>query len=105
MALALVVLLAAAGCGRHQAAYVPYPSSPNEGKVWADIAPMIDAQCGGKACHGAGSAHGVYSGDQQAFIKDKKIISRSLFVTKTMPKNGSLSPREAKAIQRFYDHN
>lgn len=105
VALGLLLMLIAGGCGRHKAAYVPYPGSPDEGKVWADIAPLIDNKCGGKACHSAGSVHGVYAGDQAAFIADKKIIYRSLFVTGTMPKNSQLTPREQRAIQKFYDNN
>lgn len=105
VALALMSLGGPAGCGRHKAAYVPYPGSPDEGKVWADIAPLIAAKCGGKSCHSEGSVHGVYAGDRRAFLGDKKIIIRSLFVTKTMPKNSQLTPREQLAIQRFYENH
>lgn len=94
-----------AGCGRYEARYVPYPQSPETGKVWQDIAPIIAQRCGGTACHSEGSRHGVYVGDRAAFIKDKKIIYRSLFVTKTMPKNGALTDRERAAIERYYQNN
>lgn len=101
----LLVVFGLEGCGRQNAVYVPYPGPPDEGKVWADIAPLIDKKCGGKACHSAGSVYGVYAGDQAAFIADKKIIYRSLFVTGTMPKNSQLTPREQRAIQKFYENN
>lgn len=93
------------GCGRHQAVYVPYPESPSQGKVWQDIAPIIAQSCGGKACHSQGSRHGVYVDDQEAFIKDKKIVYRSIFVTKTMPKNSQLTSRQLAAIERFYQNH
>lgn len=96
---------ALSGCGRQDALYVPYPDSPTKGKVWQDIAPLIATSCGGKACHSEGSAHGVYVDDERAFIADKKIIYRSLFVTKTMPKNGQLTSRELAIIERFYQNH
>lgn len=100
-----LLAISVAGCGRYEARYVPYPQSPETGKVWQDIAPIIAQRCGGIACHSEGSRHGVYVDHREAFTKDKKIIYRSLFVTKTMPKNGALTVRERAAIERYYQSN
>lgn len=72
----------------------------------AKISPILQANCQSTACHGAGQAGNngeLITYDQIKATVDNGTFQDDLFVTKRMPKNGSLTSCELELIQKWLD--
>lgn len=68
------------------------------------IKPILDANCGGGSCHGAGGDNGeLVSYDQINAIVQDGSFRDQVIVTRNMPDGGSLSSCELDLITKWLD--
>ena len=69
----------------------------------ANVAPLIQSSCAKPDCHAAGSSNGPGALTTYTQIKNAAVEIKSAVVSRFMPMEGSLTPRQIKAISSWVD--